>query len=68
MGKFYLDMEFTNENYYLTDTIEMALIAEERGNAFHSYIKIHYSIPKRVIELTNITDKTLAAIGCGFND
>ena len=68
MGKFFLDMEFTNGNYYLTDIIEMALIAEESGNAFHSYIRIHYSIPKRVKELTNITDITLAAIGCRFND
>ena len=67
-GKFYLDMEFTIGNYYLTDIIEMALIAEESGNAFHSYIRIHYSIPKRLKELTNITDKTLAAIGCDCND
>ena len=51
-----------------TDIIEMALIAEESGNTFHSYIRIHYSIPKRMKELRNITDKTLAAIGCGFND
>ena len=49
---------------YLADIIEMALVAEERGNAFHSYIRIHYSIPKRVKELTNITDRTLAAISC----
>ena len=68
MGKFYLDLEFTNRNYYLTDIIEMALVAGESGTAFHSYIRIHYSIPKRVNELTNITDRTLAAIGCGFND
>ena len=68
MGKFYLDLEFTNGNYYFTAIIEMALVAGESGNAFYSYIRIHYSIPKRVKELTNITDKTLAAIGCGFND
>ena len=67
MGKFFLDMEFTNGNYYLTDIIEMELVAEESGNAFHNYIRIHYSIPKRVKELTNITDRTLAAIGCSCN-
>ena len=68
MGKFYLDMEFTIGYYYLTDIVEMALIAEESGNAFHSYIRIHCSIPKRVKELRNITDKTFAAIGCGFKE
>ena len=46
----------------------MALIAEESGNAFHSYIRIHYSIPKRVKELTNVKYNPLAAIGCCFND
>ena len=68
MGKFYLHLEFTNGNYYLTNIIEMALVAGESGNTFHSYIRIHYSIPQRVKELTNITDRTLATIGCGFND
>ena len=58
MGKFFLDMEFTNGSYYLTDIIEMALVAEESGNAFHSHIRIHLSIPKRVRGLTNITNRT----------
>ena len=53
MGRFYLDREFTNGNYYLADIIEIALIAEESGNAFHSYVKIPYSIPRRVQQLTN---------------
>ena len=61
MGKFDLDLEFTN-------IIEVALVAGERGNTFRSYIRIHYSIPKRVKELTIITDRTLDAIGRGFND
>ena len=65
MGKFYLDIEFMNGNYNLTDIIEMALIAEVSGNAFHSYIWIHYLIPKQVKELTNTL---VVAIGCGFND
>ena len=92
MGKFYLDMEFTNGNYYFADIIEIALAAEDSGNTFYGYTRIHYTIPKyiyiiyiiiiyiyiyiitiiiilkRVKELTNITDKTLATIGCSFKD
>ena len=34
MGKFYLDTEFTNGNYYLADVIAIALIAVESGNTF----------------------------------
>ena len=66
MGRFYLDMEFTNGNYYLADIIEIALVAEESGHVFHSYVKIHYPIPKQVKLLTNITDKTLKTIGLSF--
>ena len=36
-------MEFTNGNYYLADIIEIALVAEDSGNTFHSYIRIHFS-------------------------
>ena len=68
MGRFYLDLEFTNGNYYLADIIELALLSEETGNVFHSYIRIHYLIPKRVKELTTISDDTLASIGCSFKD
>ena len=48
MGRFYLDMEFTNGNYYLADIIEIALVAEDIRNTFDSYMRIHYSIPKRM--------------------
>ena len=68
MRKFFLDMEFTNGNYYFADIIEIALLSEESGYAFHSDVKVHYSMPKRVKELMNITDRTLVAIGCEFND
>ena len=54
MGKFYLDIEFTNGNYYLADILEIALIAEDSGYVFHSYVQIHYSISRRVQELTDI--------------
>ena len=29
MGKFYLDMEFTNGNYYLAGILEIALVADK---------------------------------------
>ena len=68
MGRFYLDTEFTNGNYYLGDIIEMALLAEESGNTFQSYVQIHYLIPTRVKELTTISDDLLASAGCKFKD
>ena len=59
MGKLYLDMEFTNGNYYLADILEIALVSEESGYAFHSSVKIHYSVAKIVQQLTGITNKTI---------
>ena len=29
MGRFYLDMKFTNGNYYLVDIMEIAVVAED---------------------------------------
>ena len=63
MGKFYLDLEFTNGNYNLLDILEIALIAEESGNAFHRYVSLHYSISKRVQQLTGITNMTIKSLG-----
>ena len=68
MGRFYFDTEYTNGNYYLGDIIELALLAEESGNTFQCYIQIHYLIPTRVKELTNISDDLLASAGCRFKD
>ena len=48
MERFYLDMEFTNGNYYLVDILEIALLAEESGNVHHRHVKINYSVPKQV--------------------
>ena len=31
MGRFYLDMEFTNGNYFLMDMLEIPLVEEECG-------------------------------------
>ena len=48
-GKVYLDMEFTHGNYYSADILEIALVSEESGYAFHSSVKIHYSVEFRSI-------------------
>ena len=61
-----MDTVFTNGNYYLGDIIEIALLAEESGSTFRSYVKIHYSIPRRVQQLTHITNKSLKSIGISF--
>ena len=68
MEKFYLDMKFKNGNYYLADILEIALVAGESGNVFHSYVQIHYSIPKRVRQLTCITNRTIKTLGVPFRD
>ena len=63
MGKFYLDLEFTNGNYYLADILEIALVAEESECVFHRCVKIHYSAPKMVQQLTGITNNTIISHG-----
>ena len=67
MGRFYLDMEFTNGNYYLADILEIAVVAEESGNIYHRYVKIHYSVPKQVLLLTVITNRTIETHGVPFD-
>ena len=68
MGRFYLDREFTNGNYYLVKILEIVLLAEERGNVYHSYVKINYSVPKQVQLLTGITNRTTKSHGVPFRD
>ena len=46
----------------------MAVVAEESGNVFHMYVQIHYSISKRVQELTRINNRILSTLGCSFTD
>ena len=48
--------------------LEIALVLEERGYAFHSYVKINYSVPKRVQQLTGITNKTIKSLGLPFRE
>ena len=66
MGRFYLDLKFTNGNYYLAGILEIALVAALSVNIFHSYVKIHYSVPKRVQQLTGITNSTIRALVLPF--
>ena len=68
MGKFYLDLEFTNGKYYLANILEFALVSEESGYAFHSYVSIHYSVPKRVQQLTGITNYTIKSLALPFRE
>ena len=63
IGRFYLDMEFTNGNYYLVDIQEIALLAEESGNVYHSYVKINYSVPKQVQLLMGLQIELLKLTG-----
>ena len=61
-------MEFTNGNYYVTDILEIAVVAEESGNIYHRCIKIHYSVSKQVQLLTEITNRTIETHGVPFRD
>ena len=68
MGKFYLHLEFTNGNYYLADILEIALVSEESGYAFHSYVSLHYSIPQWVQQLTGMTNSNIRTLGLPFRE
>ena len=68
MGRFYLNLEFTNGNYYLADILEIALVAGESGSVFHCYVEIHYSVPQRVQQLTGITNSTIKTLGLPFRE
>ena len=68
MGRFHLDMEFTNGNYYLTDIVEIAVVVEESGNIYHRCVKMHYSVPKQVQLLTGITNRTIETHVVPFRD
>lgn len=56
MGIFYLDTEFTNGNYYLGDIFEIALLSENSGRIFHSYVNIPSRIPRYIKKMCNVTD------------
>ena len=48
--------------------LEVALIAEESETTFHCYVSLHYSVPKRVQQLTGITNKTTKSLGLPFRE
>ena len=68
MGRFYLDMEFTNGSNYFTDILKTAVVVEDNGNIYHRYVKIHYSVPKQVQLQTGITNRTIETHGVPFRD
>ena len=43
-----------------------ALLSGESGNVFQSYVQIHYSIPKRVQQLTGITNRPIKSLDVPF--
>ena len=51
-----MDVEYTNGNYYLGDIFDIAVLSENSGYAFHSYINIRYKIPKYLKTICNTTD------------
>ena len=67
MGRFYFDTEYTNGNYYIGDIFEIAIVAEESGNVYHSYVHIDYKIPPYLKSMCNITDVILKEEGDAFN-
>ena len=67
MGRFYLDTEYTNGNYYRGDIFEIALVSEETCRVFHQYVRIPYNICEYVKRLCNINDEVIRHKGVSFN-
>ena len=63
LGRFYLDTEYTNGNYYQGDIFEIALVSEHTYRVFHQYIQIPYGLPKNVKRLCRVNDKMLRIKG-----
>ena len=64
----YIDLEYTNGNFYLGDVVEIAPIGGggESGWIFHAYINIGYKLPPIIRSLTGITDEKLEISGESF--
>ena len=59
-GRFFLDTEYTNGNYYMGDIFEITIISEDTCRVFHKYIKIPYRLSNNVMNIcSNVTNKTL---------
>ena len=54
MGVFYLDLEFTNGNFYVGDIFEIAVLSEHSGNMFHSYIYTPERISSYVLHMCGV--------------
>ena len=68
MGVVYIDLEYTNGNYYMCDIIEIAAISERTDATYHTLVKIKDRIPPNVTKLTGMTDAELQAVGISFPD
>ena len=68
MGVVYIDLEYTNGNYYMCDIIETAAVSERTDATYHTLVKIEDRIPPNVTKLTGITDAALQAVGIPFPD
>ena len=66
MSLFYLDLEYSNGNFYLRDIFDLTLISERSGHVFHSLINIPLPLDDYVKFLCNITDNTLQREGTTF--
>ena len=67
MGRFYLDTEYTNGNYYTGDIFEVAVLSEKTGYIFHAYITIRYKLLPFIENFCNISNKMLNTESRPFN-
>ena len=68
MGRFYLDTEYTNGNYYTGDIFEIAVLSEKSGYVFHAYVKVRHELPVFIKKLCNVTDSILESEGQPFSE
>ena len=55
--RIFIDIEYTNGNYYLCDILEIAAFSNKSDRSFQTYVRTFYKVPKGVEELTGITMK-----------
>ena len=68
MGVVYLDLEYTNGNYYMCDIIEIAALSERTDAIYHTLVKIGDRVPANITKLTGVTDAALQSVGIPFPD
>jgi DNA polymerase III epsilon subunit family exonuclease len=62
----FFDLETTGFNIFHNSIIEIAAI-DNYGNTFSRLIKYEKSLPKKIVEITNITDELLQSEGENIN-